>query len=344
MTAKSAFLKRVDLTVVGDGVPTAHPYDPTPGERSVLLQCPVLSDSENPTSLDDLNSRCCGSRSVGPFFSFHCRNNVEVDENNLKRCRSSVFSNICSSGDLCCSVGKCEQTCGNCSEPKNEAAVLSCTTGASDEDTQPTEEEMCYSAPVFTRSKAQPDRGRLKDKETVYSECPVLSDSENPTSLDDLNNCCCGSRSVGPFFSFHCRNNVEVDENNLNRSRNSVFSNICSSGDLCFSVGKCEQTWGNCSEPEIEVKIKDCHIISTVLYTLGAAVSVGLIVLFIYLRTEQKNNLCGCCTAAVLSCTTGASDEDTQPTEEEMCFCSSLHQEQSSTRQRSSQRQESTLK
>uniref|UniRef100_A0A674N2G3 Ig-like domain-containing protein n=1 Tax=Takifugu rubripes TaxID=31033 RepID=A0A674N2G3_TAKRU len=31
-------------------------------------------------------------------------------------------------------------------------------------------EEMCYSAPVFTRSKAQPDRGRLKDKETVYSE------------------------------------------------------------------------------------------------------------------------------------------------------------------------------
>uniref|UniRef100_A0A674NSY5 Ig-like domain-containing protein n=1 Tax=Takifugu rubripes TaxID=31033 RepID=A0A674NSY5_TAKRU len=32
------------------------------------------------------------------------------------------------------------------------------------------EEEMCYSAAVFTRSKAQPDRGRLKDKETVYSE------------------------------------------------------------------------------------------------------------------------------------------------------------------------------
>uniref|UniRef100_A0A674NW17 Ig-like domain-containing protein n=1 Tax=Takifugu rubripes TaxID=31033 RepID=A0A674NW17_TAKRU len=32
------------------------------------------------------------------------------------------------------------------------------------------EEEMCYSTPVFTRSKAQPDRGRLKDKETVYSE------------------------------------------------------------------------------------------------------------------------------------------------------------------------------
>ncbi|XP_056899097.1 uncharacterized protein LOC130531222 isoform X5 [Takifugu flavidus] len=165
MTGKSAFLKRVDLTVVGDGVPTAHPYDPTPGERSVLLQCPVLSDSENPTSLDDLNSRCCGSRSVGPFFSFHCRNNVEVDENNLNRSRNSVFSNICSSGDLCCSVGKCEQTCGNC------------------------------------------------------------------------------------------------------------------------------------SEPEIEVKIKDGHISSTVLYTLGAAVSVGLIVLFIYLRTEQKKNLCGCCTA-----------------------------------------------
>ncbi|XP_056899114.1 uncharacterized protein LOC130531229 isoform X2 [Takifugu flavidus] len=200
MTAQSAFLKRVDLTVVGDGVPTAHPCDPTPGERSVLLQCPVLSDSENPTSLDDLNSRCCGSRSVGPFFSFHCRNNVEVDENNLNRSRNSVFSNICSSGDLCCSVGKCEQTCGNCSEPEIEvlytlgaavsgglivlfiylrtmqkknlcgcctAAVLSCTTGASGEDTQPTEEEMCYSAAVFTRSKAQPDRGRLKDKQST---------------------------------------------------------------------------------------------------------------------------------------------------------------------------------
>ncbi|XP_056899101.1 uncharacterized protein LOC130531224 isoform X2 [Takifugu flavidus] len=192
MKGQSAFLKRVDLTVVGDGVPTAHPYDPTPGERSVLLQCPVLSDSENPTSLDDLNSRCCGSRSVGPFFSFHCRNNVEVDENNLNRSRNSVFSNICSSGDLCCSVGKCEQTCGNC------------------------------------------------------------------------------------------------------------------------------------SEPEIEVKIKDGHISSIVLYTLGAAVSGGLIVLFIYLRTEQKNNLCGCCTAAVLSCTTGASDEDTQPTEEEMCYSAAV--------------------
>lgn len=36
-----------------------------------------------------------------------------------------------------------------------------------------TEEEMCYSATVFTRRKAQPDRGRLKDKETVYwSEDP----------------------------------------------------------------------------------------------------------------------------------------------------------------------------
>ncbi|XP_056899103.1 uncharacterized protein LOC130531224 isoform X4 [Takifugu flavidus] len=191
MKGQSAFLKRVDLTVVGDGVPTAHPYDPTPGERSVLLQCPVLSDSENPTSLDDLNSRCCGSRSVGPFFSFHCRNNVEVDENNLNRSRNSVFSNICSSGDLCCSVGKCEQTCGNC------------------------------------------------------------------------------------------------------------------------------------SEPEIEVKIKDGHISSIVLYTLGAAVSGGLIVLFIYLRTEQKNNLCGCCTDR----------------RGDVLFCCSLHQEQSSTRQRSSQRQ-----
>ncbi|TWW53521.1 hypothetical protein D4764_0116880 [Takifugu flavidus] len=174
----------------GDGVPTAHPYDPTPGERSVLLQCPVLSDSENPTSLDDLNSRAA----VAP--------------------------------DL--------------------------------------QKRRCVSAAVFTRSKAQPDRGDgvptahpydpTPGERSVLLQCPVLSDSENPTSLDDLNSRCCGSRSVGPFFSFHCRNNVEVDENNLNRSRNSVFSNICSSGDLCCSVGKCEQTWGNCSEPEIEGK------------------------------------------------------------------------------------------
>lgn len=45
----------------------------------------------------------------------------------------------------------------------------------------------------------------------------------------------------------------------------------------------------------ISVKIKEGQISCTVLYTLGAAVSVGLIVLFIYLRTKQKNNLCGCC-------------------------------------------------
>lgn len=152
MTVQTKFLKRVDLRVVGeypagldivhlgtsqfiyqnsfvpnfaseskgDGVPTVHPYGPTPGEHSVLLQCSVLSDSENATSLGDLNSRCCGSRSVGPVFSFHCRNNVEVDENNLNRSGNSIFSHISSSGDLCCSVGKCEQTCGNCSEPKIE--------------------------------------------------------------------------------------------------------------------------------------------------------------------------------------------------------------------------------
>lgn len=152
MTVKSIFLKRVDLTVIGeypagldivhlgisqfifqysfvpnfvlesegDSVPTVHPHDPTPGERSALLQCSVLSDSENATSLDDLNSRCCGSRSVGPFFSFHCRNNMEVEENNLKRSRNSVVSKISSSGDLCCSIGKCEQTCENCSEPEIE--------------------------------------------------------------------------------------------------------------------------------------------------------------------------------------------------------------------------------
>lgn len=152
MTGQSKFLKRVDLTVVGEYpagldivhlgtsqlfyqisfvpnfvlksegavVPTVRPYDPTPGEPSVLLQCSVLSDSENATSLDDLNSRCCGSRSVGPFFSFHCRNNVEVDENFLNRSRNSVFSHISSSGHLCCSLGKCEHICGNCSEPKIE--------------------------------------------------------------------------------------------------------------------------------------------------------------------------------------------------------------------------------
>eukprot|EP00066_Takifugu_rubripes_P029937 XP_011619203.1 PREDICTED: uncharacterized protein LOC101070488 [Takifugu rubripes] len=179
----------------------------------------------------------------------------------------------------------------------------------------------CTNNNIETKNVTVGETVRLK---CPRKTCPVLSDSENPTSLDDLNSRCCGSRCVGPFFSFHCRNNVEVDENNLNRSRNSIFSNICSSGDLCCSVGKCEQTWGNCSEPEIEVKIKDGHMISIVLYTLGAAVSGGLIVLFIYLRTEQKNNLCGCCTAAVLSCTTGASGEDTQPTEEEMCYSAAV--------------------
>lgn len=58
-----------------------------------------------------------------------------------------------------------------------------------------------------------------------------------------------------------------------------------------FQIGN---KYANCFN--FMISVKDCHISSTVLYTLGAAVSIGLIVIFIYLRTKQKNNLCGCCT------------------------------------------------
>lgn len=109
----------------GDGVTRDHPYDLTPGEHSVFLQCSVPSDFENTTSLDGTKGRCCGLGSAQLVFSFHCRNNVEAFENDLKVFSSwgsgkSVFKDISSSESLCCSAVKCEEIFGNCSQPECE--------------------------------------------------------------------------------------------------------------------------------------------------------------------------------------------------------------------------------
>ncbi|XP_056880459.1 uncharacterized protein LOC130520758 isoform X2 [Takifugu flavidus] len=128
------------------------------------------SSSSELLGSSDAGPFSCAVATCGEFFfgTLNFRTAGVLDENTIlvvllaAALVASVIVNVCLVWIL---KGKSSSCC--------EAAVLSCTTGASDEDTQPTEEEMCYSAPVFTRSKAQPDRGRLKDKETVYSEVMV---------------------------------------------------------------------------------------------------------------------------------------------------------------------------
>lgn len=102
-----------------------HPPGPTPGEHSVFLQCSVPSHSENASNPDEVSGRCCGTGPAQPFSSFHCRKNVEASEGDLKdlssqESGSSFFRNISSSGNLCCSVAKCEETFGNRSESEDE--------------------------------------------------------------------------------------------------------------------------------------------------------------------------------------------------------------------------------
>ncbi|XP_056879573.1 uncharacterized protein LOC130520036 isoform X4 [Takifugu flavidus] len=125
------------------------------------------SSSSELLGSSDAGPFSCAVATCGEFFfgTLNFRTAGVLDENTIlvvllaAALVASVIVNVCLVWIL---KGKSSSCC--------EAAVLSCTTVASDEDTQPTEEEMCYSAAVFTRSKAQPDRGRLKDKETVYSE------------------------------------------------------------------------------------------------------------------------------------------------------------------------------
>ncbi|XP_056880170.1 uncharacterized protein LOC130520492 isoform X4 [Takifugu flavidus] len=128
------------------------------------------SSSSELLGSSDAGPFSCAVATCGEFFfgTLNFRTAGVLDENTIlvvllaAALVASVIVNVCLVWIL---KGKSSSCC--------EAAVLSCTTVASDEDTQPTEEEMCYSAAVFTRSKAQPDRGRLKDKQSTLK--PVRS-------------------------------------------------------------------------------------------------------------------------------------------------------------------------
>ncbi|XP_035857096.1 signal-regulatory protein beta-2-like isoform X3 [Sander lucioperca] len=182
------FLKGADLRVEGpEPDPTAvPPSDPVGPGDSVTLQCSVLSDSENKTCPEEQSVFCfrAGSHQCGPGFNYTQGNSVEEHEKNpeglsTKKCIYSLFKNVSSSdgGTYYCAVVTCgEIFSGNGSKLETEAAVAlqtNAATASGHQQSQQTDEDLVYSAPIFTSRKASKGGTRdakTEEEESIYSD------------------------------------------------------------------------------------------------------------------------------------------------------------------------------